>query len=328
MLVSTVNAWISAAYGLFARAQDVAARLKHQRWFLLCLRALRVGFPVALIGYLGFALMTLGWKEIQRALPSAWEFYLLLPVAYLVSPSAELLVYRRLWATRALTLPVLLRKALMNGHLVDLSGEAYLYVWAKRHLPLPDRFVLLSIKDNCLLASNASMWVFFTLLIGLVVSGHWMISFIPDGLIWTCVAIATVPLFVALALVLMRRKLIVLSADQITFGFVVHALKATTYHIVLVAMWAFALPSVPLVVWLNFLAFRLLIARLGFVPNGGLLVLTAGIGVAGTMNMPQAGVAAVLLTIAASEYLLHLLCVGLPALAGSFRQLAPARQAG
>ena len=116
---------------------------------------------VVIIGYLAFALVTLGWSEITRSLPTSWLFYLLIPVSFMVGPLGELIVYRYLWGTNQLTLWVILRKCFMNGNLVDLSGEAYLFMWAKRNLRLTDRFILHSIKDNCVLGANASMAVLF-----------------------------------------------------------------------------------------------------------------------------------------------------------------------
>jgi hypothetical protein len=222
---------------------------------------------------------------------------------------------------------VLLRKCFMNGQLVDLSGEAYLFLWAKRHLGLPDRFVLHSIKDNCLLGANGTMAVLFALLLGLALSGHWMMSFIPDGALWIGVAVTAAPLFAIVALRLSRRKILVLGAGQMTFVVAAHALRCMLSYVLIVFMWSLALPSVPLVVWLNFLAVKSLVNRFGFIPNGGLLALTAGIGVAGALGMPAAGVAAVLLTITAGDYLLHMLLVGVPAVIGGAREFTLARQA-
>ncbi|MCC7346220.1 MAG: hypothetical protein IT538_02375 [Variibacter sp.] len=305
-----------------AAAERTFARVKTQRWFEVSLQVVRVVCPLALIGYLAFALMTLGWTEITRSLPTSWLFYLLIPVSFLIGPLGELISYRYLWGTNQLSMGVVLRKCFMNGNLVDLSGEAYLFMWAKRNLRLPDRFVLHTIKDNCVLSANASMAVLFALLAGLALSGHWMMSFIPNTLIAVGIAVTAFPLILIVASAISRKQLLALGRQQATFVLVNHGLRTAIVYGLTITMWSVALPSVPLVVWLNFLAIRSIVGRFSFIPNAGILALTAGIGVAGSLGMPTAGVAAVLLTLTAGDYLMQLLLVGVPMLVGGARDIA------
>ena len=77
------------------------------------------------------------------------------------------------------------------------------------------------------------------------------------------------------------------------------------------------MPAIPLAAWLNFLAFRILVSRLSFVGANGILLVTTGIAFAGTLGLPPAGIAGVLLTIAAAEQLLTAVFVGVPWLIGA-----------
>lgn len=301
-----------------ASAEETFARVQKERWFEVTLQVVRVVRPLALIGYLGFALITLGWMEISRSLPTSWLFYLLIPICFLVGPLGELISYRYLWGTK-LSLWVVLRKCFMNGNLVDLSGEAYLFMWAKRNLRLPDRFILHSIKDNCLLGANGSMAVLFSLMAALALSGHWMMSFIPNTLIAVGITVTAVPLILIVVSAISRKRLLALGLQQATLVLLNHVLRTAIVYGLTITMLSAALPSVPLVVWLGFLAIRSIVGRFSFIPNAGVLGLTAGIGVAGALGLPSAGVAAVLLTLIAGDYLMQLLLVGLPMLLGGAR---------
>jgi hypothetical protein len=106
----------------------------------------------------------------------------------------------------------------------------------------------------------------------------------------------------------------VLSKDQLAFAFGLHLVRTAIGYAIVVSLWSLALPSVPLRVWLNFLALRLLISCVAMLPNRELLWLSAGVGIAGVMDLPQAGVAAMLITMTAGEYICHLVFVGLPTL--------------
>jgi hypothetical protein len=289
---------------------------------------LQVAFAAALVAYLAYCLIPLGWAAIWDARPTSWLFYALLPVSYLVLPVADMIVYRRIWQTGpALGLPLFLRKCFMNNAFFDLSGETYLVVWARRHLGLAHGFLINTVRDSAVLSAIAG-WAFLVgLLVYLATSGHWMLPLAPVGKLWGWLLLAFVPLLVCLVVVMVKPKVAVLSRETMTFVFGVHSARVVLGHTIHVALWSLALPSVSIFVWLNFLAIRILITRLGFLPNRDLLLLSAGIGVAGALDLPQAGIAAVLLIVTASEQIFNLLFVGLPQLASSARELATAKAA-
>jgi hypothetical protein len=286
------------------------------------LQALRFGFVAALLAYLTSCLISVGWAKIWAALPESWLFYALLPVSCLILPFADMVIYRRIWRTGPrLGLPTTVRKNVLNSALFDLSGETYLVVWAKKNLALPFSFLCHSIKDNVVLSAIAGWGALLGLLAWLTLSGHLMVPLEADGF-WIYVAGGGLLLILCAALFLSRNAIAVLSNRQIAFAFAVHCLRVGGGHAVMVALWSLALPSVPLVVWLNFLVIRIMATRLGFLPQRDLLVLSAGLSVSAALGLPPAGIAAVLLIITASEHLLNLMLLGTPAVASAVRVLS------
>lgn len=289
---------------------------------------LQTGFVIGLIAYLAYCLLPLGWTAIWQARPTSWLFYALLPLSYFVLPVADLIIYRRMWQVRApLGVQVFLRKCFMNNAFFDFSGETYLFVWARRHLGLPHGFLLSTVRDSSVLSGIAGWAFLIGLLVYLATSGHWMIPLTPTGSFWSYLLVACIPVLLCVIVAVARPKIAALTARTMAFVFTVHSTRVVVGHAVHVTMWSLALPSVSVVVWLNFLAVRILISRLGFLPNRDLLLLSAGLGMAGAMGVPHAGIAAVLLIITASEHVFNLLFVGLPSLANSARVLAAPKTA-
>jgi hypothetical protein len=103
--------------------------------------------------------------------------------------------------------------------------------------------------------------------------------------------------------------------------------RTVVSHASQVALWSLAMPAIPLAAWLNFLAFRILVSRLSFVGANGILLVTTGIAFAGTLGLPPAGIAGVLLTIVAAEQLLTAVLVGVPWLIGRGALVAQANPA-
>ena len=312
--------------GLSARL----ASIRSAPWFAKMLRVVGWVWPLALVGYLAIYLVSLGWGQIWQSLPTSWIFFALIPVLYVLPAAGDLIIYRHIWGTGdKLRLPVMLHKNAINTAFIGMSGEVYLVMWARRHVGLPQRFLLHSVTDSNALSTVAGWLLLSSLLIYLAVSGNWAIPLLPADSLWVALAAAAVPTGLFALVLIARRIPTVLSGRQLAFAFSVHAVRTAIGYTLLVSIWSVALPSVPLSLWLNFLALRLLVSSLAILPNRELLWLGAGVGLAGIMDMPSAGIAAVLITMTAGEYICHLLFVGLPTLISKLRlAFAAPRTAG
>jgi hypothetical protein len=280
------------------------AAVRHKPWFAPAGRMAARLFTVAVTALLLWQLTQLGWERLWRERPTGAGFYLVLVLLYFVQPLGEWVVFRRLWQTH-LPFGVCLQKRILNNTVFSYSGEAYLYLWARKNLSLPHAHLIHTVKDSSLLSGAANTLVLLSLLGGLTLSGAWRMPALNTDFNPVYWLVGAVPVISAAAFLFARRKITTLSASQVWFVFTVHLARNLVNQATQVALWTLALPTVPLAAWLNFLAARLLLMQLSFLPSGNLFHLAAGIGLAGALGLPQAEVAVVLLVVAAGFQGMH-----------------------
>lgn len=318
---SIAEAW-SRLPALAIGAGESGRRL-WRTWLRPILSAIRWLFPAAALVYLAHNLTQIGWHRIWGSLPSHWTYYVLLVLLFLLLPASELLIYRSLWNVgKQLGLSVLLRKQFLNGLMIEYSGESYFFVWASRHLGLPRRTLLHSIKDSNVLSAGAGLLTAWLMLSALVTTGAVRFPFHPSGYVWLYAAVAVFPLLLCLALVLGRRKLTTLGGRQLAWTFGVHLTRCVLSQVLQFGLWSLsgALPSA--IDCLNFVMLRLLISRLPLAPNKDLIFVGSGLAAAASMDLTVAPVAAVLVTISVSDQVLNLLLTGVPWLAERLGRLS------
>jgi hypothetical protein len=280
----------------------LTARLRTSPWGKGTVLLLRWGIPLALVLIIGRRLSQLGWHEIWVARPASPVFYLLLVAQFFLQPVGDHLVYQYLWREPP-PLSVILRKRLMNTFMLDYSGEAYFYFWAQRHLSLPSRLVAHGIKDSNLLSGGAGLAMVWILGLILLATGGLHVPALP-GQGWLYVLIGTVPLVLCAVLVVLHRKVTVLSRRQLAVVFATHFLRACLVLAVEFGLWRLsgALPTA--IACLQFVALRLVITRLPLVPNKDLIFVGVGMAAAGAANAAVTPVATVLLILAAADLVL------------------------
>jgi len=268
--------------------------------------------PVLLVAYLAYSLAKIGLIPIWTARPTSPAFYFCLIAPFFIPPYADALIYRNLLkAGKKLRYAMLLRKQCING-VLDYSGEAYFFLWCRQNLNLQTRDLLHPIKDSNVLSASAGLATLLLVLVVLVALG----GLSPSGFLpvssWTLLPLTMLPLLLSIVLVVGGRRVTTLSRAQIAFTFAIHAARSGIVLILTFAMWWFsgALPSA--VLCLQFVALRLLITRLPFVPNTGLIFTGAAIAAASAMNISQPRVAAVALIGAAFSQGIGIAVVGLP----------------
>lgn len=289
------------------------AAVRHKPWFAPAARWASRGFTVALTAVLLWQLTQLGWERLWRERPTGASFYLLVVLLYFVQPLGEWVVFRRLWRS-PVPFGVCLRKRILNNTVFSYSGEAYLYLWARKNLSLSHAHLIHTVKDSSLLSGAANTLVLVSLLVGLTLTGAWRLPTLNDQLNWIYWLGGALPVISAAAFLFARRKVTALSGRQVGFIFTIHLVRNLVNQGMQIALWTLALPAVPLAAWLNFLAARLLVMQLSFLPNGNLFHLTAGIGLAGALGLPHTEVAVVLLVTSAMFEGMHFFTMGLYAL--------------
>jgi hypothetical protein len=304
---------------LWHDCQHVAARL-NARWGKTASHVLRWGVPILLLAILGYSLTQLGWSHICDARPHALSFYLVLVLPFFIQPVADLIIYRNLLGVgRLLPFSVMLRKRYMNNVMVDYSGEAYFFLWARKNLNLKKGVLLHAVKDSNILSAGAGLAVVWLMLLALVESGVMKLpAFLPASL-WTVVSVGSLPLVLCLALILGGRRVTALSRGDVATTFAIHLARSIAALSLEFALWwlSGALPSAT--VCLEFVALRLLITRLPFVPSKELVFVGVGIAAAGLLDVSAPRVAAVLVVMTAFSLLQEFALVGLPWLFEQFQ---------
>lgn len=292
---------------------ELPAFLASRPWAVRLIYLLRWLFPLVLLGYVGYRLSALGWRDMWAARPANPGFYVMLVAQFFLQPLGDFLVYRNLWgAGNAPPLTVILRKRFLNSAMLDYSGEVFFYFWAQARLKLPRGMLIHAIKDSAVLSAGAGLAMVWVMALMLLATGGLHIPPSIAGNIWPYVALGSLPLWLCAILVLAHRKVTVLSRKQIAATFAIHFLRSLSVLTVEFGLWFLsgALPTA--VACLQFVALRLVVTRLPMVPNKDLIYVGAGIAAAGMVNLPVAPVATVLVILAAADLGLVTVVAGLP----------------
>jgi len=266
------------------------------RWRAPVERLVQWALPLLLIGFIGFSLYKIGFRQVWAARPMALAFYATLLVPFFLPPVGDLLVYRKLLGTRKLPFTLFLRKVCLNSTVLDFSGDAYFFLWCRRNVGLPARRMLDAIKDSNILSAAASLVVLAIALVGFAATGSLRVWHLGLPGFWAIVSVATVPAFLVAGLVIGGRRVTTLTRPEMATTFAVHLARVSLVLFFRFLMWDFsgALPS--RFVCFEFVMLGLLVTRLPMIPNKGLIYAGAAIVTAGVLKVPQASVAAVVLT--------------------------------
>jgi len=290
------------------------------RWGRSAQHLFRWGIPILLLVFLGYSLTQLGWNKVLNARPATMGFYIIVLLPFFIQPIADLIIYRNLLGVgRALPLVVLFRKRYMNSIMLDYSGEVFFYFWAKKNLNLRKGLLLHAVKDSNVLSASAGLAIALLMLAALAIAGIVKLSDFGHHGMWTAVFIATLPLILGFALFVGGRRVTALSRGDIALTFGMHVTRSIVQLALEFAIWwsSGALPSAA--VCLEFVALRLLVTRLPFVPNKDLVFIGVGLVAAGVMDVSTPKVAAVLVLTAAIGLIQDFVLVGAPWLLSQFQ---------
>lgn len=262
--------------------------MKGVRWLLIS----------AIVGYLLYQLTEMGWGRFWESLPQTPYFYLTIAAMYLILPGAEVFIYGRIWGMSASeSLPLMMRKRVLNADVVGYSGEFFLLAHAKKRLNRATRTIAGEIKDNLILSSVASILVGVGILVGMLASGYVALNELLGDATPGYVALGAFAfvLLVGLA-VRFRRTLFTLGSRTLGFVFSMHLLRFLLSNVLQVVQWWVVLPDAPFSAWATLLVLLVVTNRIPFIPSRDLVFAGVGIEASVSLGVPGPAVAGMLLT--------------------------------
>lgn len=256
---------------------------------------------VAILAAVVWQMRTLRLAELRVLFPTNFAFWSVFACYYVAGPVADWIIFSRLWSIPISGIVALLRKLISNEILFGYIGEVYFYAWARRNLEIV-RAPFGAIKDVSVLSAlvgNATTLVMMlaaTPLIGKLDFGLSKPMF---------VASATVLCLPSIGMFVFRKKLFVLSEEDLRFIFTIHLARNLATTLLAALMWHILLPSVPVRLWVVLGTLRLIVSRVPFITNKDLVFA----GFAAFVVGKEAGIAPAMALMATMILAAHL-CVG------------------
>jgi len=286
-------------------------------------------FTLGIVLYLVDQISQIGWLEVWEEAPTTTWFYILFGLMYLTLPTFESIVYSILWNVPPhRSFLALLKKRVYSRSLIDYSGEAYLYLWARQRVDLPERQLLATIKDSVLVSVAASTAVAGVLLGGLLLGG---LLILPADLtrpyISSSLAIVLGVATLGFAAFKFRHHILFLPTEVLKKIMVLHVGRLLLLQVLQVAQWMVVYPDVPLQTWFTLLAAQLVLYRIPFLPQRDLVFMGVGLQMAQWIDFTTASMAGLLLTVSVLEKVANLLSVGLATLVEGGKESSARRSA-
>lgn len=259
------------------------------------LQLLRHGITVAVIAYLVYQMTRIGWGRIWASLPTTPWFYVLFLALFFLLPIFQSIAYRLIWKRPFHVLfPALLKSGVYNKEVLNYSGEIYLFSWARAHIGFNDGQIAHHIKDNTIVSSVASTSNAVVLL-GIFLTTDLVRFPMLSDRTWLYI-VAGLILIIALIVMGIRfwRSVFKLSGPLIVGLFGLYFGRLFLLQGLQVTQWVVALPEVAVQTWLTFLAVQIITKRIPLMPSKDLFFMAVGLEMAGTVQVPQAGLASVL----------------------------------
>jgi hypothetical protein len=249
-------------------------------------RVLSIGLSVAILAYLLNAVAAVGWREVVDVLPSNPLFYLLVAMSYMATPVTEFIIFRRWWPLTTRALAVFSKKRVLNEAVFGYSGDAYLFVWARKALGAREVGAgpLAAVKDVAITSALAGN-VATLLMLGLALSmggGPAVEQAFTGGAMRSVGFGFAFVISISLAILLFSAKVMSLSARENSIVFLLHCGRLLIGSALLLLAWILALPEVAVGTWIVLGALRMVVTRLPFVPNKELLFAAIGVSLTGS----------------------------------------------
>lgn len=266
-------------------------------------------FTAAIASYLIYKLTLIGWDNVWESLPQTPWFYILLLAMFFCLPLFQVLIYRVAWKVNSGDLFLaLLNKRVLDKDVLGYSGEAYLYLWARKNVDKPEKEILHVLKDNVILSSTASTLVAVSLLGAFFAFGSVKLpeEWVNPSAFHIAVLVLIVILVVGLA-VKFRKSILFLKRKQILTIFFLHIARLLVVQGLQVIQWAVVMPEVPLINWMTLLAAQIIITRIPLLPSRDLIFMGTGIEMSEFISISSSSMAGMLLASSVISKILNLM---------------------
>jgi hypothetical protein len=220
-----------------------------------------------MVGALLRELLGAGLAGLGAAVPANPLFYAAFALFYLVPPSFDFWIFRRLWALPRDGWAAIHKKRIANEALVGYAGEAYFYAWARQRREMVAA-PFAAVKDTSILSAAAGNIV---TLAAVALMLPFAANLLDDGQMRSLWGAAAILVAMTLPLFVLSGRLFSLPRAELRWVFAMQAGRIVAGSLLLALAWHFALPDVAPGTWLSLTAVRLLVSRLPLVPNKDLL---------------------------------------------------------
>ncbi len=270
------------------------------------LAAIGLAFSAAILVGVFWQLDGLDFTVLTQT-PKDPLFWLCFAATYVLAPVMDWLILRRIWGLGAAAFPALLRKQAANEVVLGYSGDAQLYVWARRTLGAGGR-PFETLRDVAVTSALAGNLVTLAMLVlnAPIVQG------LAKGTLFTTLLISTATIVLSsLAIFFFRRVVFALPPRQLWMTIGIHTARILLSLLLTALLWKLLLPAVPTAALFVVGTLRMMLSRLPFIPAREALLAPLIVALLGD----AAGLAGAVLFVATLMLAAHVVVGGAAALA-------------
>lgn len=272
-------------------------------------KIVRRGVIAVIIAVIIYQIIGIGVEEVIRNLPTQPLFYFIFFILYVTLPTAEVLIYRQVWAVKKWKLfKAFLTKRVYNDEVMGYSGEFFLFMWARKYLSEPDKELLKNVRDNNILSAVSSNLVTVVLISVLVFTDIIELEELIGNVDLFYIITLVVVIVAIIALFIQFRKYIIaLPFKKASLIFSIYFSRFIIHNGLMMILWAVVMPEIPLATWFIFVAIMIIVNRIPILPSRDLIFMLAGIELSRVLSMTTAAVAGMLLVYSALKKITNLI---------------------
>lgn len=223
---------------------------------------LGAALTIVMVALLARQLLSTGLAGLAHAFPTSPWFYVFFLLLYFSPVTGDYVIFRKLWKIPPEGFVALAKKRIAND-MLNYSGEAYFYAWARQRTSLVAA-PFGAVKDVSILSAIAGNAVTFgitvlalSLYLGLLTHHQQQIA------IWSTVIV----FLMSVPFLIFSKRVFSLDRHTLWWIFGVHLVRLIAGSVLVALTWHFGMPTQTIGMWLLLAALRMIVSRLPLVPN-------------------------------------------------------------